>query len=505
MINSQTTKNLYRGNGSTLSYPVTYPFYEAENLLVLVAVGEVEETLSLGADYSVAINTDGSGGTVTFTSAERVPAGCTIAIMLNMALVQELDLSTVSHIDTESLEQELDKQVQYIQQMSEGLSRAVKTNATSEISPDRLVSSLFAARDESVAAKNAAETAQASAEAAEASAVAAREATETASASAQNTISEAGAAAATAVSDAGTAQVSAVNAAGADQVASVNAAGAAQVSNIQSEGTNQQTDMQALVTAASGYAELAHTYAQQASPEGIVHLVGDETISGVKTFTQTIAGTAAAAEKLATARTITLSGAASGSVAFDGSADATLEVSIGENQGAVIGEIRWFAMSTPPEGWLVCNGASVFTSDYAALFAAIGKTFTPRYLDESLKIEDPQYSNPYIFLLPNLMGKVPWGSSSQIGTEMEAGLPDIKGTATYINSDGGSNLASEAYKDKGALFFSIYDHVGRFKTDLEPGNSKRDLMFAASRSNKIYGASTTVQPPALCLLPCIRY
>ena len=103
------------------------------------------------------------------------------------------------------------------------------------------------------------------------------------------------------------------------------------------------------------------------------------------------------------------------------------------------------------------------------------------------------------------MGKVPWGSSSQIGTEMEAGLPDIKGTATYINSDGGSNLASEAYKDKGALFFGIYDHVGRFKADLEPGNSKRDLMFAASRSNKIYGASTTVQPPALCLLPCIRY
>lgn len=236
-----------------------------------------------------------------------------------------------------------------------------------------------------------------------------------------------------------------------------------------------------------------------------VHTTGDETVSGVKTFAQTIEGTAAAAEKLATARTITLSGAASGSVAFDGSADATLEVSIGENQGAVIGEIRWFAMSTPPEGWLVCNGASVFTSDYAALFAAIGKTFTPRYLDESLKIEDPQYSNPYIFLLPNLMGKVPWGSSSQIGTEMEAGLPDIKGTATYINSDGGSNLASEAYKDKGALFFGIYDHVGRFKADLEPGNSKRDLMFAASRSNKIYGASTTVQPPALCLLPCIRY
>lgn len=264
MINSKTTKNLYRGNGSTLSYPVTYPFYEAENLLVLVAVGEVEETLSLGADYSVAINMDGSGGTVTFTSAERVPAGCTIAIMLNMALVQELDLSAVSRIDTESLEQELDKQVQYIQQMSEGLSRAVKTNATSEISPDRLVSSLLAARDESVAAKNAAETAQASAEAAQ-------NATEAVESSVLESVATA---------------TTAVNEAGAAQVSSVNSAGAAQISSVQSEGATQKTEMQALVTAASGYAELAHSYAQQASPEGVVHITGDETISGAKTFTE---------------------------------------------------------------------------------------------------------------------------------------------------------------------------------------------------------------------------
>ena len=275
MINSQTTKNLYRGNGSTLSYPVTYPFYEAENLLVLVAVGEVEETLSLGADYSVAINTDGSGGTVTFTSAERVPAGCTIAIMLNMALVQELDLSAVSHIDTESLEQELDKQVQYIQQMSEGLSRAVKTNATSEISPDRLVSSLFAARDESVAAKNAAETAQASAEAAQ-----------NATKAVESSVLESVATATTAVNEAGAAQVSSVNSAGAAQISSIQSEGATQVTSVTSTGTTQKTEMQALVTAASGYAELAHIYAQQVSPEGVVHITGDETITGAKTFTE---------------------------------------------------------------------------------------------------------------------------------------------------------------------------------------------------------------------------
>lgn len=169
-------------------------------------------------------------------------------------------------------------------------------------------------------------------------------------------------------------------------------------------------------------------------------------------------------------------------------------------RGAVIGEIRWFAMSTPPEGWLVCNGASVSTSDYAALFAAIGKTFTPRYLDESLKIENPQYSDPDIFLLPNLMGKVPWGTSSQVGTVMEAGLPNIKGQATFINSDGVKNTQ---YPDRGALYWANYAHNVKMQTI--SGTGKRDLMIDASRSNNIYGASTTVQPPALCLLPCIRY
>lgn len=231
-----------------------------------------------------------------------------------------------------------------------------------------------------------------------------------------------------------------------------------------------------------------------------VHKTGDETISGVKTFTQTIAGTAAAAEKLATARTITLSGAASGSVAFDGSADATLEVSIGENQGAVIGEIRWFAMPQPPEGWLVCNGASVSTSDYAALFAAIGKTFTPRYLDEHLKIEDPRYSNPDIFLLPNLMNKVPWGTSSQVGTEMKAGLPNIWGDGPWmvaydhVNSDMSS----------GVFRWTTYGG-GVDNNNPSPTTGSGNLRFNANWSNPIFGKSDTVQPPALCLLPCIRY
>ena len=169
-------------------------------------------------------------------------------------------------------------------------------------------------------------------------------------------------------------------------------------------------------------------------------------------------------------------------------------------RGAVIGEVRWFAMSTPPEGWLVCNGASVSTPLYAALFAAIGKTFTPRLISTDPDVENPEYSDPTVFLLPNLMGKVPWGST-QIGTEMKAGLPNITGEATYLQTDGSDQ---SSYPDRGCLFWNKYNHDWKTIT-INQGPAKRDLLFNASRSNSIYGKSSTVQPPALCLLPCIRY
>ena len=169
-------------------------------------------------------------------------------------------------------------------------------------------------------------------------------------------------------------------------------------------------------------------------------------------------------------------------------------------RGAVIGEIRWFAMSTPPEGWLVCNGASVSTSDYAALFAAIGKTFTPRLISTDPDVKNPEYSNPTVFLLPNLMGKVPWGST-QIGMEMKAGVPNITGRATFIQTDGEDQSNCP---DLGCFFWGVYNHDWKISA-INEGPAKRDLLFDASRSNSIYGKSSTVQPPALCLLPCIRY
>ena len=42
---------------------------------------------------------------------------------------------------------------------------------------------------------------------------------------------------------------------------------------------------------------------------------------------------------------------------------------------ALTGQVGFFAMTTPPAGWLKANGAAVSRTTYAALFAAIGTTY----------------------------------------------------------------------------------------------------------------------------------
>ena len=73
---------------------------------------------------------------------------------------------------------------------------------------------------------------------------------------------------------------------------------------------------------------------------------------------------------------------------------------------------------------------------------------------------------------------------------LSAGLPNIQG-------QGGSVVANSV---NGAFYY------GKSNPSLGSGSySLKDLHFDASRSNLIYGASDTVQPPALILLPQIKF
>lgn len=80
------------------------------------------------------------------------------------------------------------------------------------------------------------------------------------------------------------------------------------------------------------------------------------------------------------------------------------------------------------------------------------------------------------------------GTNSVAGTEIEAGLPNITGeTCTYYWV--GATASS------GALFCPNKKETSFMQTGVSSGGSA-GIAFDASRSNPIYGKSTTVQPPA---------
>lgn len=157
------------------------------------------------------------------------------------------------------------------------------------------------------------------------------------------------------------------------------------------------------------------------------------------------------------------------------------------NKNTPVGTVLYFANQTPPEGFLTCNGAAVSRSAYAALFAVLGTTYGAG-------------DGETTFALPDLRDRVAWGGTA-VGTVKAAGLPNITGTSLGNSYTGSSfdKYATGAFATLNDVSLSTLPSVG------EGTDNITKVDFKASRSNSIYGASSTVQPPALTLLPCIKY
>ena len=87
-------------------------------------------------------------------------------------------------------------------------------------------------------------------------------------------------------------------------------------------------------------------------------------------------------------------------------------------------------------------------------------------------------------------GRVLWGadSSHSAGSTIEAGLPNIKGTFTH--SPWSINSPTGAFSTNSTTSDNIHTPGGEY------GTKWPIYEFDASKSNSIYGKSTTVQPPA---------
>lgn len=150
------------------------------------------------------------------------------------------------------------------------------------------------------------------------------------------------------------------------------------------------------------------------------------------------------------------------------------------------GTVLPFSGNNVPQGYLPCNGSAISRTTYADLFAVIGTLYGAG-------------DGSTTFNLPNLTDKFIQGNNTA-GTVKSAGLPNITGST--FNSGYGGYIDKSGLSTSGALIMV----EGASNTSLNPGEQKRYyLQFDASKSNTIYGNSTTVQPPAITMRYIIKY
>ena len=162
----------------------------------------------------------------------------------------------------------------------------------------------------------------------------------------------------------------------------------------------------------------------------------------------------------------------------------TTQLDIHDAYALPTGSYIQFAGSQAPAGFLVCNGGEISRTTYSNLFAVIGTTYGSG-------------DGSTTFNLPNLTDRFLQGSETS-GTVKNAGLPNITGQCSPASQRGNCEFfATGAFKD----------NTGNdgFQPERLLASGNFNLGFDASRSSSIYGNSTTVQPPALTCLICIKY
>lgn len=157
--------------------------------------------------------------------------------------------------------------------------------------------------------------------------------------------------------------------------------------------------------------------------------------------------------------------------------------------GSLVGEVKWYAGTSVPDGWLLCDGSSCNQDQFPELFDVIGYSWG--YGDE-----------PKSFNIPNLIDRVAWGAS-EAGGYLEAGLPNITGSFEHGSS---SSTVRVQVADATGAFSQMAESAAIFNHQSNTtGTYTTGVKLDASKSNSIYGKSSTVQPPAAKLIPIIKY
>lgn len=157
-----------------------------------------------------------------------------------------------------------------------------------------------------------------------------------------------------------------------------------------------------------------------------------------------------------------------------------------------------------PKGYIKANGATVQRADYPRLV---------HFIESNNLWTDDTTNNAGLFgkgdgnstfVLPDYRERMMQYTEGSIGAKRNAGLPNITGQIGKVWAEvctlptnrgyGGAFRPGEAVANQDIPSISV-----------SSGTTATHDNFNASWSNSIYGSSNTVQPPAINVIPIIRY
>ncbi|WP_251569522.1 phage tail protein [Parasutterella muris] len=156
-----------------------------------------------------------------------------------------------------------------------------------------------------------------------------------------------------------------------------------------------------------------------------------------------------------------------------------------------IGVVVHYMGDTIPEGYLLCNGASLSRTEYPELFAVLGT---------KCGAVDTAHFN-----IPDTHHRFLEGTTvlSEIGKYIAEGLPNIAGTGAGLATNNGGEYDYSHWSGALAPVGLAWGGYGR-ATDQTDRDFGTQFDMYASRSNPIYGSSDTAQPASLRALVLIR-
>lgn len=145
-----------------------------------------------------------------------------------------------------------------------------------------------------------------------------------------------------------------------------------------------------------------------------------------------------------------------------------------------------------PKGYIKANGATVQRADYPRLVQFIegNNLWTDDTMNNAGMFGKGDGSST--FVLPDYRERMMQYTEDSIGKQREAGLPNITGktgNGSWFPTSG----AFSAPRDGSVNLSEANEH------------GYKAINFDASLSNAIYGKSSTVQPPAINVIPILRY